>query len=103
MIRLLAGIARSLLPDDLDPLIDVAEDLADDWAEVAKAYRDGAQPANDAAIARAVAATLDQAPRPAGYAPGDSAAIGAAAAVVVRWIATAAPRRKARRLRHVGS
>lgn len=101
MLPFVYSLLRAVLPPWGDTLVDIAEDIADDWSAVAKAARDGWQDTDEAGIADAAEASVSAAsaaeiPIP-GYQANDARKIGRAAAVFARWIAHAP--RKVRRPR----
>lgn len=99
MIPLLLSLARGLLPDSFDRLLDTAARLYDEWDDVIVRQTDGWTQRDDNELADAIKATLDELPEPPGFRAGDNDKLAWAIAVIVRWIVHAPPRkRKARKL-----
>lgn len=96
MIPIVFMVLRGVLPPWGDDLVDAAEEVADDWERLAAAARTGWKAGDEQHVADIVTEAAEHIPRPAGYQEGDPQVLGAAAAVLARWIASA-PRKKRRR------
>lgn len=87
---LLFVLARAALPPWGDRLVDIAEGVYDQWDDVVKAAKDGWTVDDDETLSEAVEGSIETfASRVDGYEPGDGAKLGAATAVIVRWIVKA--------------
>lgn len=100
-VNILFTLLRAALPPWGDDLVDIAEEVADDWERLVRAARQGWTDGDEDSVAGIVVGTVENAPHPPGYREDDARVLGAAAAVITRWIAHA-PKRIRRVQRRLG-
>jgi hypothetical protein len=91
-------LLKAILPPWGDVVVDIVEDISDDWITFAKAAKNGWQDEDEDSLKEAVKVSIDNIPGIPGRKITDSETLAAATAVMVRWIAHA-PVKKRKGLR----